>query len=318
MQQRQEPRIVGLDVSKAWLDGFEPGAGRRLRVRNDATGVGELVQALGDTADCLVVMEASGGYERAAHGALVTRGVPAAIVNPKRVRDFARGMGLEAKTDRVDAKVIARYGAVMRPAATPVPDPARAELREILACRRQLIDEITTRKQQLEQLQSPAVRARVERALVLLRQEAKELDRLLRQAIQANVALAADCALLTSMPGCGPILAATLMAELPELGTLDRRKVASLAGLAPVAKDSGLRQNRRVIKGGRGQVRRALYMAAVASLTTDKSPLKDRYARLITRGKPPKLALTALMRTMLVTLNAMMKAKTSWKDPRQK
>ena len=130
------------------------------------------------------------------------------------------------------------------------------------------------------------------------------------------MALAADCALLTSMPGCGPILAATLMAELPELGTLDRRKLASLAGLAPVAKDSGLRQNRRVIKGGRGQVRRALYMATVASLTTDKSPLKDRYARLIARGKPPKLALTALMRTMLVTLNAMIKAKTSWKDPR--
>ena len=120
------------------------------------------------------------------------------------------------------------------------------------------------------------------------------------------------------MPGCGPILAATLLAEMPELGTLDRRKVAALAGLAPVARDSGLREHRRVIKGGRGQVRRALYMAAVASLKTDKSPLKARYARLIARGKPPKLALTALMRTMLVTLNAMLKAKANWQDPRQK
>ena len=198
----------------------------------------------------------------------------AAIVNPKRVRDFARGMGLEAKTDRVDARLIARYGEVMRPAATPAPDPARTELREILACRRQLIDEITVRTQQLEHLQTPAMRERVTKTLAFLRQEAKELAKLLRQTIQADAALAADFALLTSMPGCGPILAATLLAELPELGRLDRRKVAALAGLAPVARDSGLREHKRVIKGGRGQVRRALYMAAVASLRIKASPLQ--------------------------------------------
>ncbi|MFO1074871.1 MAG: transposase [Geminicoccaceae bacterium] len=162
------------------------------------------------------------------------------------------------------------------------------------------------------------MRAQVEKALAFLRQEAKALDQLLRETIRAHPALAAEAALLVSMPGCGPILAATLLAELPELGTLDRRKVAALAGLAPVARDSGLREHRRVIKGGRGQVRRALYMAAVASLETDRSPLKARYAQLIARGKPPKLALLALMRTMLVTLNAMLKARTSWKDPRQK
>ena len=162
------------------------------------------------------------------------------------------------------------------------------------------------------------MRAQVETTLAFLQQEAKALLALLRQRIAADAALAAAYALLTSMPGCGPILAATLIAELPELGTLDRRKIAALAGLAPVAKDSGLRENRRVIKGGRGQVRRALYMAAVASLKTNKSPLQTRYAQLIARGKPPKLALVALMRKMLATLNAMMKAKTSWKDPRQK
>ena len=200
----------------------------------------------------------------------------AAIVNPKRVRDFARGMGLEAKTDRVDARLIARYGAVMRPAATPAPDPARAELGEILACRRQLIDEITVRRQQLEHLQSPAMRERVEKTLAFLRQEERELAKLLRQQIQADAALAADFALLTSMPGCGPVLAATLLAEMPELGRLDRRKVASLAGLAPVARDSGLRENKRVIKGGRGQVRRALYMAAVASLADQGQPAQGR------------------------------------------
>ena len=316
MQQRQEPRIVGLDVSKAWLDGYLTNGGRRLRVSNDAAGIQTLVRTLGDGAGCLVVMEASGGYERTAHQELVAQGVLAAIVNPKRVRDFARGMGLEAKTDRVDARLIARYGEVRRPAPTPLPDPARTELREILACRRQLIDEITVRKQQLEHLQSPSLRARTTKVLALLRQEERELSKLLRQQIQADAALAADFALLTSMPGCGPILAATLLAEMPELGALDRRKVAALAGLAPVAKGIGLRENRRVIKGGRGQVRNALYMAVLASLKTDKSPLKARYAQLTAKGKPPKLALAALMRKMLVTLNAMLKAKISWQDPR--
>ena len=214
-----EREVIGLDVSKAWLDGYLPEAGRRLRVSNDAAGIDQLLQSLADPGGCLVVMEASGGYERTAHQALVAQGVLAAIVNPKRVRDFARGMGLEAKTDRVDARLIARYGEVMRPTATPLPDPARQELREILACRRQLIDEIAVRRQQLEHLQSPAVRARVERALLLLRQEAKALLALLRERIAADRTLAADFALLTSMPGCGPILAATLLAEMPELGT---------------------------------------------------------------------------------------------------
>jgi transposase len=313
-----EQQVIGLDVSKAWLDGYAPATGRRFRVSNDPAGIEELVQSLGDPAGCLMVLEASGGYERIAHGALVAQGVLAAIVNPKRVRDFARGMGLEAKTDRVDARLIARYGETMRPAATPLPDPARLELREILAGRRQLVEEIAARKQQLEQLTSPAVRAQVEKTLAFLQGEAKALLALLRETIRAHPALAADYALLTSMPGCGPILAATLLAEMPELGTLDRRKIAALAGLAPVAKDSGLRENRRVIKGGRGQVRRALYMGVLASLKTDKSPLKDRYAQLTARGKPPKLAIAALMRKMLVTLNAMLKTQATWKDLRQK
>jgi transposase len=279
-----EQQVIGLDVGKAWLDGYVAATGRRLRVVNDPAGIEDLMRSLADPADCLVVLEASGGYERTAHRELASRGVRAAIVNPKRVRDFARGMGLEAKTDRIDARLIARYGQVMRPAATPVPDPARLELREILAGRRQLVDEIAVRKQQLEHLQSPLVRARVERALAFLQAEAKALLALLRQTIKAHPALAADDARLTSMPGCGPILAATLLAELPELGSLDRRKIAALAGLAPIARDSGLRQHRRVIKGGRGQVRNALYMAVLASLKTDKSPLKARYAQLTAIG----------------------------------
>ena len=239
-------------------------------------------------------MEASGGYKRTAHRELLAQGVLAAIVNPKRVRDFARGMGLEAKTDRVDARLIARYGEVMRPAATPVPDPARTELGEILACRRQLIDAITVRQQQLEHLQSENMCTRATRCWPSCGQEERELTKLLRQKIEADRSLAADFALLTSMPGCGPILAATLLADMPELGALDRRQIAALAGLAPVAKDSGLRENRRVIKGGRGQVRRALDMAAVASLRISASPLQQRYDQLVANGKAPKLAPSTL------------------------
>jgi transposase len=327
-----EQQVVGLDVSKAWLDGYLSGSGRRLRVSNDAAGIRLLIDAAGHDTACLVVMEASGGHERTAHRELLAQGVLAAIVNPKRVRDFAPvsfadippgdrakpdGMGLEAKTDRVDARLTARYGEVMRPAATPAPDPARTELGEILACRRQLIDEITVRRQQLEHLQSLDMRKRVEKTLAFLRQEENELAKLLRRQIQADAALAADFALLTSMPGCGPVLAATLLAGMPELGRLDRRKVAALAGLAPVARDSGLRENRRVIKGGRSQVRRALHMAAVASLRIKASPCKPRYDQLIAKGKAPKLALTALMRNMLVTLNAMLKTRQAWKDRRE-
>ena len=249
----------------------------------------------------------------------MAQGVLAAIVNPKRVRDFARGMGLEAKTDRVDARLIARYGEVMRPAATPVPDPARAELREILACRRQLIDEITVRRQQLEQLQSPAVRARVDGRWPSCGRRPRSSTSSCASRSGRDRALAADAALLTSMPGCGPILAATLLAEMPELGTLDRRKVAALAGLAPVAKDSGLRENRRVIKGGRGQVRRALYMAAVASLKTDKSPLKARYAQLRrTAASRPSSPSPPSCATCSSPSTPCSKPEATWKDPRQR
>jgi transposase len=202
-----EQDLIGLDVGKAWLDGHLARSGRRLRVGNDARGVADLVAALGTGSGCLVVMEASGGYERTAHRELAARGVPAAIVNPSnaarsirlrssrregaggRVRDFARGMGLEAKTDRLDAKLIARYGAVMRPAAPPrcPSPPGRRELREILAARRQLLAEIAAaRRQQLERLQSPAVRACLEKALAFLQQEAKKLLRLLRERIAAD------------------------------------------------------------------------------------------------------------------------------------
>jgi len=302
-------RVVGVDVSKGQLDGHDLGQGRRLSVSNDAAGIGRLVAWVNPGA--LVVMEASGGYERLAHRRLRARGLAVAIVNAKRVRDFARASGRLAKTDRVDAEVIARYGAFARPAATPAPDPAGRELAELLAFRQRLVSEITARQQQLSHLETPTLRQRAQADLARLRRDKAEIETLLRRAIARAPGLARRFALLTSMPGVGPILAATLLALLPELGTLDRRQIASLVGVAPIAKDSGLKRGQRVIAEGRSGVRRVLYMAAL-SASRGSSRFADFYRRLVARGKPPKLALVATMRKMLVTLNAIARAHQPW------
>ncbi len=318
MEQSRQPPIVGLDVSKAWLDGYLPGAGRPLRVSNDAAGIEELLQSLADPGGCLVVMEASGGYERTAHRELVARGVLAAIVNPKRVRDFARGMGLEAKTDRVDARLIARYGAVMRPAATPVPDPARLELREILACRRQLVDEIAVRKQQLEHLRSPLVRAAGRTGAGLPAAGGQGAAHAPARADRGRSGTgrrlrAADLhARLRPDPGRHPAgRNARARHPRPPPGRGPRRPRPRRQGQRP-AREPPRHQGRprpgppRPLHGRRRQPQDR-QEPAQRPATPSWSP----------RGKPPKLALTALMRTMLVTLNAMLKAKSAWQDPRQ-
>jgi transposase len=301
-------RIVGVDVAKARLDAFCLERRQHRSFGHDARGIAGLAAWLAPGS--LVVMEASGGYERRLHEALAERGVAAAIVNAKRVRDFARASGRLAKTDRLDAAVIARYGAFARPAPTPVPAAARQRLGELLAYRRQLLAEIAARAQQLGHLRTPALVERARAALERLRAERAELDALV--AVEAEPGLAADAALLRTAPGVGPVLVATLLAELPELGTLDRREIASLVGLAPVARDSGQRRGRREIAGGRGAVRCALYMA-VLSASRGSSRLAAAYRGLVARGKPAKVALVAVMRKLLVTLNAMPRHRTPWR-----
>jgi len=231
---------VGIDVSKAWLDVDLDGDGG-LRVRNDAAGHGELRARLDGAMVAGVVLEASGGYERPVQAALSAAGLAVALVNPARVRDFARATGRLAKTDRIDAKVLADYGAYLRPASSPLPGSARARLHELLAYRRQLGHEIVARASQLRLYGDPTLRERAEAALARLKAERRELEQLMRSAIAANAALATRCALLSTVPGVGLVLAATLLAELPELGTLDRRRIASLVGLAPFPRDSGTR-----------------------------------------------------------------------------
>lgn len=306
-------RVIGIDVSKRRLDVYSLEDGRRLAVGNDAAGLVALVDQLGLGPKDLLVVEGSGGYERLAHRLLSARGLRVAIVNPARVRDFARASGCLAKTDRVDAAVIARYGAFARPGPAPRATGARQMLAELLAYRRQLTAEITARSQQLGHLATPALRQRAQVALARLRAEHQEITQLIGQTIAADGALAAAAALLRSMPGVGPVLVATLLAELPELGTLARRQIASLVGVAPVARDSGTRHRRRPIRGGRGTVRAPLYMAALVASRSNPT-LRAVYQRLRANAKSPKLALVALMRKMLVTLNAMLRSATPWRQ----
>ena len=221
-------------------------------------------------------------------------------------------MGIDAKTDRVDARVIAKYGEITDPRATAVLPPEREELGELLACRRQLIDEISVRKQQLEHLQGSRPRAIVIDLIDYLTSKQKELDRTIDAHVNAHDDLKATVELLMTMRGCGRILALTLITDLPELGNLDRRQIAALVGLAPIAKDSGLKENQRVTKGGRGQLRCVLYMATVSAIRAKDNPFKARYQALIARGKPKKLAIVAVMRTMIVTLNAMVRDNMPW------
>jgi transposase len=270
---RGKGKTSGLDVSKHRLDGHLLDSGRRLRVSNDPAGAAELAQILDGGTGRPVVKEASGGYRQVAHRALVTKGVPAAIVAPKRVRGFARARGITAKTDRIGAKVIAGFGASRMPAPTPAPDPARAGRAEILACRRQFLTQASVPNQQLEHPQSPTIRARAHQVVAFLQAEFMGPDERCLRRVRADAALAAGYPLLLTMPGCGKILA-----EMPELGRIDRCSVASLAGRAPTARDSGPKHIRRMIGRGRRVVRQVRCMDGSASRRVKDATFARRHA----------------------------------------
>lgn len=308
---------IGIDASTAHLDTHGlPGQVRR-RLPNSPQSHAELAAILSALRtggnDVLAVMEASGGCERALHHALAAAGVPTAIVNPKRVRDFARSNGWLAKTDRVDARALKAFGEVNRPRVTPVPEPVRASLIELLDYRDQVLAEITARSQQIEHFHSEALRAVAGAALAALRDQAAELAVQIEMTMCCDDELSRRARLLRSFKGVGPLTSAMLVAYLPELGTLSAKQVASLAGLAPFACDSGTLRGLRRIYGGRAKVRQALFHIARIGLRWNPA-LKLVYERLRARGKPGKVALVACMRKALVMLNAMLKAGQPW-DP---
>jgi transposase len=302
--------FAGVDVSKGHLDVAVRPTGESWRAANDEAGIAETVARLGAIGGCLVVLEASGGYETALLAALGEAGVAAAAVNPRQARDFARATGVLAKTDRLDAGVLARFAEVVRPEARPLADEARRELAALVARRRQLVEMRTAERNRLAGA-APRVAAEIREHVTWLERRIADSDDELARRVRASALWRARDDLLRGVPGVGPVVSATLIAALPELGTLDRRAIAALVGVAPFARDSGRYRGQRHVAGGRADVRGALYMATLVA-TRHNPAVRAFYERLLDAGKPKKLALTACMRKLLVTLNAMLRAGTPW------
>jgi transposase len=304
---------IGIDVAKDWLDVADGGEGRPWRVANDAAGIAALVATLTTQAPQLIVLEPTGGLETAATAALLEAGLPVAVVNPARARAFAQASGQAAKTDVLDARLLARFGARMRPPARALPDAVAQELRGILARRRQVVEMHTTEVNRLPTTLA-SLRSHVEAHLTDLETELAALDAMLARTIQASPAWQAKETLLRSIPGIGPVVARTLLAELPELGTLTRQEAAALAGVAPLNRDSGRTQRPRCIGGGRAGVRAKLDMAALTATRCDPA-MRAHYERLVGHGKPAKVALVACMRKLLGIANAVLRDGAPWRDP---
>jgi transposase len=304
------PVTVGIDVAKARLDVAVRPSGEQWQAPNDEGGVAALVARLAPLAPALVVLEATGGLERLAAAALAAAGLPVAVVNPRPVRDFAKAVGQLAKTDALDAALLARFAEAVRPAPRPVPDAAQQALAALLARRRQAVGMLTAERQRLGTA-LPAVRARVQAHVRWLEAELGALDDDLGQALRASPVWREREDLLRSVPGVGPVVALTLLAELPELGALDRKRVAALVGLAPLNADSGTRRGKRLVWGGRSRVRAALYMAALVA-TRHNPVVQAFYQRLLAAGKAKKVALTACMHKLLLVLNAIVRSGTPW------
>lgn len=307
-------RFVGIDVSKATLDIAVRPANEQWSVANDASEIDGLVRQLRTLAPTLIVLEATGGFETALVAALATVGLPVVVANPRQVRDFAKATGQLAKTDRLDAQVLAQFAEQVRPTPRPLPDAATQALQALLTRRRQLLEMLTAERNRRHSA-SRAVRRGITEHIHWLERELRSVDRDLDQAIQSSPAWRAKDNLLQSVPGVGPILSRTLVAQLPELGTLTRKEIAALVGVAPLNRDSGTLHGKRAVWGGRAPVRAVLYMSTLVA-TRHNPRIAVFYQRLLAAGKPRKVALTACMRKLLITLNAMVRANTSWEQHR--
>lgn len=303
---------AGLDVSKDALDLHYLPSGEAQRFDNSSAGHEALCAFFKNhPVDCIVV-EATGGYERAAVAELGAAGLPVVVVNPRQVRDYARGQGILAKTDRIDARVLAGFGRDVRPERRPLPSPEAQLFAELVARRRQVVGLWTAERNRLKQAHAKKVRRSIEAVIKVLTRQLKQLDDDLGQHIQSSPLWRAQEDLLRSVPGIGPVTARTLLAELPEIGTLSRGKIAALVGLAPYCRDSGTLKGKRTIWGGRATVRSTLYMAALTAARCNPA-IRAFYQRLKAR-KPAKVTLTACARKLLTILNALLKSRTPWQQ----
>ena len=313
---RMSSVFVGIDVSKSKLDVAVRKDGKPIAqwaVANDEVGIAQLVARLCEFAPELVVLEATGGLEMPAAAELLTKGLSVVVLNPRQARDFAKSIGRLAKTDAIDAKVLAHFAEAVRPTPRALPDEQTRALSDTLGRRRQIVEMMAAEKNRLGSATRP-VRTRIQAHLKWLESELKSLDDELDSQIRQTPAWRERDDLLKSAPGVGPVMSRTLLAELPELGQLDRRQIAALVGVAPLNSDSGTLRGRRRVWGGRAQVRAVLYMATV-SATRFNPVIKSLYDRLCKAGKAKKVAITACMRKLLTILNAMVKHNTPWAQP---
>jgi len=304
---------VGIDLSKTHLDLAVHAMGEPWRVPYETAGIKQVITQLLAVAPTLIVLEATGGLEARLVSALAAAQLPVAVVNPRQVRAFAHAAGILAKTDRLDAQVLAHFAAAMQPTPRPRPDAATQQLSAILTRRQQVVDMLTAETNRLHQQTHPALRKRVRTHITWLTQELKRTEKELAQLIQQNPAWRVQDDLLQSAKGVGPVLSHTMLAEVPELGRLNRKQMAALIGVAPLNHDSGKHRGRRRIWGGRARVRAVLYMGAL-SATKWNPVIKAFYERLLKAGKEKKVALTACMRKLLTILNAMIQQQTKWQD----
>jgi transposase len=307
----QDPVFVGIDVAKDRLDVHPRPSNEAFAVGREADGLAALTERLAGLAPGLVVLEATGGFEVTVAAALGAAGLPLAVVNPRQIRDFARATGRLAKTDRLDAAAIARFAEAIRPEPRPLPDEAARALGELVARRRQIVEMIGGESQRRRQLKALHLVRRLDAHLAWLQKELTGIEADLGHAVRASPAWRAAEDLLASVPGIGKTSARTLIAELPELGHLDRRQIASLVGVAAVNRDSGSFRGRRMVAGGRASVRKAVHMPTITAIRRNPV-IRALYERLTSRGKPAKVAITAAMRKLLTILNAILKSQLPW------
>jgi transposase len=306
--------ILGVDVSKGSLDCHLLPTAESFSVENNDLGRAQILARLADKPQARVVLEATGAYERPLVAELAAAKIDVCVVNARCVRDFAKALGVLAKTDRIDAAVIARFGQQVNPPPTAVASAKHDELQQLVARRRQLLEMQTVEINHREHASARAARQSIDNVLCHLNSQIGAVEKAIAKLVQSDDEWRGKSELLQSTPGVGPVTAATLIADLPELGSLNRQEIASLVGLAPFNNDSGAFRGARSIRGGRVDVRNVLYMAALSALRCN-DPIKTFYVHLKKAGKASKVALTACMRKLLVALNTMVKTRSPWRNP---
>ena len=310
----QEATYVGIDVAKAQVDVAVRPTDDRWEIPHDEAGIRQLVSRLKTLEPAMVLLEASGGLELPLVAALATEGLPVVVVNPRQVRDFAKATGKLAKTDSLDAAAIAHFAEAVQPPVRPLRDAETQTLNSLAARRHQVMTMLVSEKNRRGSAITIAVRQRILGHIEWLEQELDDLDDDLRRTLRQSPVWREKDDLLRTVPGVGKQLSVTLLAYVPELGTLDGRQIAALVGVAPYNRDSGAFRGKRTVWGGRARVRAALYMGALLVATRFNPSIRDFYQRLLAAGKPKKLALTACMRKLLTILNSMLKSGSPWRD----